>query len=232
MIGNLIFQNECAGRTSCLTSWNQGEAFPSLGIGHFIWYPENSSGPFEESFPKLVYFMVSQGTKVPEWLNRAIKHGAPWPSREAFLKLQNSDALNQLRDLLSVTHDIQAAFMIRRMNRALPQMLATLSTSEQKVIHRRFYRVADAPMGYYALIDYVNFKGEGTKMSERYQGAGWGLLQVLQEMNESGDVLESFSQAAEQVLIRRVGLSPPERNESRWLAGWKKRIDTYRKVPN
>jgi len=83
-------------------------------------------------------------------------------------------------------------------------------------------------MGYYALIDYVNFKGEGTKPEERYQGKGWGLLQVLQNMKvQDEDVLGAFAAAADRVLTRRVALSPPERNEIRWLAGWRKRIATY-----
>ena len=38
-IGKRIWANECAGTISGLTSWNKGEAFPSLGIAHFIWYP-------------------------------------------------------------------------------------------------------------------------------------------------------------------------------------------------
>jgi len=82
-------------------------------------------------------------------------------------------------------------------------------------------------MGYYALIDYVNFKGEGTKVSERYQGKGGGLLQVLQEMDGSDDALSAFANAADQVLTRRVKLSPPERGEERWLSGWRKRLSTY-----
>src|SRR4051794_39519410 len=49
-IGQKIWQNECNGTISGLTSWNAGEDFASLGIGHFIWYPEGRRGPFEESF--------------------------------------------------------------------------------------------------------------------------------------------------------------------------------------
>ncbi len=53
-IGRKIWQNECAGTVSGLTSWNAGEKFASLGIGHFLWYPKGERGPFEESFPDLV----------------------------------------------------------------------------------------------------------------------------------------------------------------------------------
>ena len=50
-LGNRIWKNECAGSVAGLVSWNDGEAFPSLGIGHFIWYPAGYTGPFDESFP-------------------------------------------------------------------------------------------------------------------------------------------------------------------------------------
>ncbi len=56
------------GTISGLTSWNQGEDFASLGIGHFIWYPKGRQGPFEESFPTLVSFVSSRGAKLPTLL--------------------------------------------------------------------------------------------------------------------------------------------------------------------
>ncbi len=43
-------------------------------------------------------------------------------------------------------------------------------------------RVADTHGGWYPLIDYINFKGKGIKETEKYNGEGWGLLQVLQTM--------------------------------------------------
>src|SRR5476651_1135296 len=66
-IGHRIWKNECAGTVSGLTSWNKGENFPSLGIGHFIWYPAGQRGPFEESFPKLAAYLAAQGVTVPDW---------------------------------------------------------------------------------------------------------------------------------------------------------------------
>ena len=38
----------------------------------------------------------------------------------------------------------------------------------------------------------------------------------------------AFAEGAARVLQRRVELSPPERNEQRWLPGWMNRVDTYR----
>jgi hypothetical protein len=80
------------------------------------------------------------------------------------------------------------------------------------------------------LIDYVNFKGEGVLSTERYQGRGWGLLQVLEGMSDSGEAspLSEFAASAKRVLRQRVKNAPPGRNEERWLPGWLKRIDSYR----
>src|SRR4051812_35406337 len=64
-IGKKIWQNECAGTVAGLTSWNAGENFASLGIGHFIWYPVGTTGPFDESFPKFVEFAGGRSVKLP-----------------------------------------------------------------------------------------------------------------------------------------------------------------------
>ncbi|MFS8562869.1 MAG: hypothetical protein LVR00_00440 [Rhabdochlamydiaceae bacterium] len=76
-------------------------------------------------------------------------------------------------------------------------------------------------------MDYLNFKGAGTSNLETYQGKGWGLLQVLLTMSSSGDEVAAFRKAAETILTERVALSPPERNEKKWLPGWINRIKTY-----
>src|SRR4051794_7962906 len=82
-IGRRVWQNECGGTREGLTSWNQGEAFASLGIGHFIWYPKGQHGPFEESFPPLVKFLATTGAKVPAWLKA--EDDCPWSTRAEFL---------------------------------------------------------------------------------------------------------------------------------------------------
>src|SRR6478672_10097195 len=95
-IGHKIWQNECNGTISGLTSWNAGEDFASLGIGHFIWYPEGRKGPFEESFPKLVAFISSRGAKLPALLLAVGSlQPCPWNSRDEFLQAQNTSEMNQ-----------------------------------------------------------------------------------------------------------------------------------------
>ena len=224
-IGQKIWRNECAGTRDGLTSWNKGENFASLGIGHFIWYPAGPRGPFKESFPALKDYLRAQGVKLPGWL---VKAGVcPWPNRAAFMADFRSPRMEELRSLLASTVGEQARFAALRLEAALPQMLEAAPPREREKIQRNFYRVANAPGGLYALMDYVNFKGEGTSPTERYRGEGWGLLQVLAEMSDKEPPTLAFCRSADRVLTRRVELSPPERGEKRWLPGWRNRVATY-----
>ena len=227
-VGLLIWRNESGGTVDGLTHWNTGEDFASLGIAHFIWYPEGRRGPFFESFPGLLSFLLVNDAKVPDWLAEA--RGCPWPDRASFRAEFRSERMKELRSLLGSTVDLQARYAAHRLEGALPKILEAAPPARRALLRSRFYAVAAHPRGVYALVDYVNFKGEGTSPSERYQGVGWGLLQVLEEMAQAPagpEAVASFSAAAGRVLERRVRLAPPARGESRWLPGWRKRILTY-----
>ncbi len=222
-IGQRIWKNECAGTVDGLTSWNKGEEFPSLGIAHFIWYPKDVKGPFEESFPGLVRFLLDNGIKVDSWMTGP----CPWTSRADFMADFNGPRLTKLRKLLADTVALQARYAAIRMEKALPKMLAAADPAQRDKVKANFNRVAAEPLGFYALVDYVNFKGEGVNPSERYEGKGWGLLQVLETMPSDGPALAAFAKAADQVLTTRVKNSPPARNEAKWLPGWRNRLQTY-----
>jgi hypothetical protein len=228
-IGKKIWQNECNGTIAGLTSWNAGEDFASLGIGHFIWYPKGRRGPFEESFPKLVSFISTRGAKLPALLLGTGEKPCPWNSRTEFLRAQHSTEMNQLRTFLVGTIDLQAEFLIARLESALPKMLAEAAPSDRANVQEQFQRLTKTSRGCYALVDYVNFKGEGVLHTERYQGQGWGLLQVLEAMHGTSDAgaVDEFSRAAKAVLTQRVQNSPAERHESRWLSGWIRRVNGY-----
>ena len=227
-IGRKIWQNECNGTISGLTSWNEGEDFASLGIGHFIWYPSGKRGPFEESFPKLVSFMTAHRVKLPALLRDAGENPCPWNSRREFLRAQHSPEMKELRQFLADTVDVQAEFLIARLQNALPKMLNEAAPSNRAQIERQFQRMASTAHGSFALVDYVNFKGEGVLHTERYRGQGWGLLQVLEQMpSDDADAVKEFSDAAIRVLKRRVTNSPPQRGEARWLPGWLNRVRSY-----
>lgn len=220
-VGRRIWQNECGGTVSGLTSWNSGEDFASLGIGHFIWYPAGKRGPFEESFPPLASFLRSRGISMPEWALGT----CPWTSKSQFEADKNGPRQTQLRELLVQTVPLQTEFIIVRLQRALPTMLGQSRNPGRVQSH--FNALLQSPEGAFCLIDYVNFKGEGTSATERYNGQGWGLLQVLEGMDTP--TASAFADSAKTVLSRRVRNAPPGRNEGRWLAGWHNRCDGYRR---
>lgn len=138
--------------------------------------------------------------------------------------------MRELREFLTQTIDLQAQFLVNRLQQSLDKMLGEAAPAERDNVQRQFTRIASTPHGCYALADYVNFKGEGVLQTERYHGEGWGLLQVLEQMHgtESGAAAtREFASSAAAILRRRVQNSPPERHEARWLPGWLNRVRTY-----
>jgi hypothetical protein len=229
-IAERVFQNECFSKGECLIEWNTGEEFLSLGIGHFIWYPRGQKGPFEESFLKYLSYARDCGEKIPRWLDAAPFPACPWNSRGDFLANQQDPRLLELRKFLLATKPRQAAFLIKRLENALPLILNGQTSESARQISKKFHQIASSPAGIYALVDYINFKGLGILESERYKGQGWGLLQVLSLMNETDSpaaARQDFVRAAKIVLTQRVANSPPQRNEQRWLAGWLRRLESY-----
>ena len=118
--------------------------------------------------------------------------------------------------------------LVQRMEESLPKMVAAAPAEQRENVQAQFERMLRTSAGTFALIDYVNFKGEGIKATERYRGQGWGLLQVLAGMKgrDAGGPKE-FAASAAAVLTRRVANSPRARGEARWLPGWKNRVRTY-----
>ena len=223
-LGRRIWANECAGSVPGLVSWNAGEDFPSLGIGHFIWFPRGVNAPFEESFPSFVRFARVKGVQVPAFFDGP----APWPNKAAFLA-DRSGRAEAMRQWLAQHVDIQTRFIIQRSYRSLNTMMQ--ASRNPRAVQEHYHALFSTPQGTYCLVDYVNFKGEGTNPNERYKGQGWGLLQVLEEMegNPQGSAATAeFSRAAAAVLRRRVANAPAARGEQRWLAGWLNRCATYR----
>lgn len=230
-IADKVFKNETSGDPAKLVVWNAQEEFASLGIGHFIWYPEGRNGRYTETFPGLLEYTKSQNVPLPAWLQNRPVRGAPWQNKAAFDNAQNDQQVTELRNFLRQTMNLQANYMAARLTRALPLMLEQVSPQDRDRVLKNYQAVEKSPKGLYPLLDYVNFKGEGTSLSERYNGQGWGLLQVLLTMNPvdpGPQALSEFVRAAEIVLTRRIANAPVERQEGKWLAGWRARLDTYR----
>lgn len=228
-IGNKIWQNESGGSFSGLTHWNEGEEFPSMGIGHFIWYPRGFHGRWTESFPRFIAYAQQHGVHtMPKWLTSATH--CPWPDKASFMQDFNGPRLTSLRHWLANHISLQTDFIIQTSRQALPNIMSSAPPHQRHHIHANYQKVASTPHGIYALIDYVNFKGDGTNPSEQYKGEGWGLMWVLMEMRpvvHGQRAAAEFAAAAKRCLDRRIENSPPSRGEKRWKAGWHNRCNTY-----
>ncbi|WP_098038308.1 hypothetical protein [Estrella lausannensis] len=227
-IGHKIWKNECGGKVEGLTSWNKGETFASLGIGHFIWHTQGKSERFEETFPLLVKYLETEKVTLPLWLNSSLP--CPWNSRLEFYDDIDSDRMKELRTLLLETKQYQAIFIATRFQAHLREIADSVSPEQQDKVRKTLTELIKTKEGLYSLIDYFNFKGSGLSPDERYNGRGWGLLQVILNMDISEpDLLGEFVKSAKATLRARVENSPPERNENKWLKGWFNRLDTYLK---
>jgi len=234
-IGSRIYQNEALSKPEYLTHWNEGEDFPSLGIGHFIWFPEGVDAPFDEQFPALVSYLrqqVPEDLEMPGWLQELDPFVAPWASKAQFDAAWSSDQVNALRQWLEATRLYQARFIVSAFEQRWRDLgLPLLQKQEMTGL---LHNLMETPEGLFAVIDYYNFKGLGNNPRESYQGQGWGLVQVLDALaglrvddDKCADIVWQFRDAAAGRLSLRVELSPPQRNEARWLAGWLKRLDGY-----
>jgi len=229
-IGRKIYANECGSNPENLITWNRGEDFISLGIGHFIWYPQGKGGPYLESFLTFISFAAHQKAKLPEMLAGTGEPGCPWPDRASYLKAKDSADARILRSFLVDTIPLQTRFLLIRLESALPRLLQATPRQKRPEIEKKFYQVARTAHGRYALADYVNFKGEGIFPTERIAGVGWGLLQVLEDMDPRKSLVnanEEFAAAAERILIRRANADPRPHVKESWLPGWTRRVRTY-----
>ena len=109
-IGERIFLNECRADPKNLVFWSIKEEFPSLGIGHFIWFPASYKGPFVQTFPALLRYYKKRKIAVPSWLLE--QRAAPWSTREEFLA--DTVRLQELQQFLQQTVDIQIDFMMEQ----------------------------------------------------------------------------------------------------------------------
>ena len=226
-IGRKIWQNESAGKVSGLTAWNDGEEFPSMGIGHFIWYPKGFNGRWTETWPEFVKYATSRGLQVPAVGQLA---DCPWSNKAAFQADFNGARLAGLRKWLAANITVQTEFIAYKSRAALPKVMAAAPANQRARIRANYDKVAATPNGIYALVDYVNFKGDGTNPREAYAGQGWGLMWVLMEMKKvsAGQAAaQEFGQAAKRRLDLRIQNSPSARGEGRWREGWHNRCNSY-----
>lgn len=235
VVGDKIWNNETTyrfdqpktwSRHELLTFWNQEEPFPSIGIGHFIWPPENYTGPFSEGkFHKVIAYIKSKTSlSIPRAL---CERYCPWKTREDFYKNFHSPEMQEIRDFLWNNRGLQLQFMLEHVNKTIRDILAVDPSLSDTIS-----ALLKEPNGPYTLVDYLNFKLTGLDPKQRYNGQGWGLMQVLQNMKNhpAPTSCESFSFSARYLLILRVLNSPVDENQHLWIPNWVARTNSYRSV--
>lgn len=180
-VAEKIFQNETGGVRNNLVDWNDGENFPSLGIGHFTWFKASGGrSGFGDSLPDMIAYYKEKGVTLPKLLAE-FKH-SPWNSKSELMskKASGDRDIQELIAFFDSTRDIQVMFIYDRLKGSLDKMIQASSNKEN--LKNQFERMVNTPNGLYALIDYVNFKGEGLKGVSSYNNVAWGLRQVLENM--------------------------------------------------
>jgi len=233
-IAQKIWANEGAKSDRYLVWWNNGEDFASLGIGHFIWFPKGANEPFNEVFKAYIAYAKAHHASLPHWLTPTT--ALPWSNKEAFFaaKKAKTKRYRELFSFLKNSFDLQAQFMVDRLQQALAKMQDSLTDkTKRQQLAKAFWHIVlkegkvDS-RGLYLLVDYLNFKGEGILKTERYHGYGWGLRQLLLGLDlNASNKYKAFANRAKFLLQRRIENSPKVRNEIRWRRGWFKRLDSY-----
>jgi len=193
--------------------------------------PGNSAGPFNLSKDQL----LSLGYRM--WNNYA------GGTVDGLTKWDGSDADHQFM-YLGIVVRAQAFCIAERLQRTMdpssPDSLLTgLAADQSALVQKNFELVVNSkdPLGVYALIDYVNFKGEGRLGgTEGFNGQSWGLLQVLLNMQtpaegaSDADVMKAFVQSAKFILCQRVinhKIQDPANNDVQYLDMWVAHLNDY-----
>ncbi|WP_298609464.1 hypothetical protein [uncultured Thiothrix sp.] len=230
-IGERIFRNETNGDATKLLRWNSQGNFADLGIGHMVWYPANQRGSYIETFPSYLKYVQSKNVPLPTWLANRPSDGGPWANKAAFERAKDDKQMRELAKFLEKTVGLQAAFMTDQLRRNMPAMVQTLPPQYRQAALNNFQLMEKTPGGMYPVLDYMIFQGAGTSSNERYNGHGWGLLQVLLNMEgvqPGPNALAEFMRSAGDSITHRVAAAPADRHEARMLADWQTRVRTYK----
>jgi hypothetical protein len=204
-----------------LASWDP-RGFACLGIAQNIWYNRANvlANPnvfiFVEDWPAVASQLSDAGVAIPNWALGS--ENCPWQTADQMNADPNLPALlATLSTDPAITQQARCIYnrLIEAMDPNSPtSILANLPPGEAELIQNNFNAVAavvdanNKPLGTFALIDYDNFKGEGTAPKERYNTQGWGLQEVLAQMDPSEmqavGALQAFVTSAQHCLKARV----------------------------
>ncbi|MFZ4116632.1 MAG: hypothetical protein ACOYK6_07940 [Chthoniobacterales bacterium] len=207
LIGKRFFKDQKAEENKPKWGEDQEHNFVYIGSLEYIWYGENNRAQFVEDWPTVASRLKAAGLPIEDWALGA----CPWNTKEDFDEEVKSSTLpdstldpesriGKLIALLSQDEakTVQVQTLVDRLNRALesshdssltPTIFQDLPPGELELLKSNLDAVASVqdakghPLGLYALIDYPYFKGEGTAIGEHCNVDGWGLQEVLLNMD-------------------------------------------------
>lgn len=236
-----IYQNETGCDISKMVYWSKQEAFPSLGIGHFIWFPKNTDMNVKQIFPDVANYIKNnkdKKLKLPQLLELKDLTQTPWVNRKAFLA-GNQNQIQELREFLSKPEVIklQAQFMLSNLKQNLYKILAATQYESGESSYKQMVEdirvLTSNQEGLFSLADYLAFKTEG--IDKRYSTATgkftWGLKDVLENIHKFKSkncklgkekcLAVAFANSAQFVLDRRGD------NDSKWGPDYQKKIKNW-----
>lgn len=212
--------------------------YVGIGLGSFIWYGDKNHENYVEDWPAVAQALQSHGVPLPYWAlgacpwsTEAEFTAANTPGSPYYDEIQT---LNQTLQTDPVALDIQFRFgPWARLLRGVtpwsdtpadymfgydpvksPNAIISLAPGEAELVGANFSAIAAVkdeaghPLGLYALMDYDNFKGEGTCVTEIHNTQHWGELSVLKNMGaldqQQKDPLTSFINSGLDVLHARI----------------------------
>jgi hypothetical protein len=244
-LGYRMWNNYAGGTLEGLTKWDGSDEhhqFMYLGIANNIWKPANADPMFGQDWPTVARRLQELGCKIQPWM----LEDCPWKTEEEFDASFNGKKMTWLRNHLSKKKLVRAqAFCIaERLERTIDEnsvdsLLTGLNDDQKAVVKKNFDLVVHTknPFGCYALIDYVNFKGEGKLgISSQFNGESWGLLQVLLNMKTPEDgandstIINTFVDGAKVTLHNRIinhKIEDPNSNDAQYWDIWVAHLDNY-----
>lgn len=210
--------------------------YVSIGLGSYIWYGANNRENYVEDWHGVAQALQSHGVALPVWAlgvcpwsTQADFDAANTPGSPYYQDIQALNTTLQTdrtalhvqflfgpwaRLLRGVTpnSDTPGDYMFGYDPTKAPDALISLPPGEAELIGANFSAVSTVqdlghPLGMYALMDYDNYKGEGTAITEIHNTQHWGESAALEKMGPLDikmDPLTTFINSALEVLHNRI----------------------------
>lgn len=184
-ISERLYQNVTDGNANHIVQWNNKQQSLHLGFG-FVWYPQMSDNGSKSTFPSYLRYLQNQQVPLPIWLMNAVQTGAPWSTRASFERSKNDSEMRELRRILQTTKELQALFLLDRLQKNTPRIVQQASARERERLIYNLQAMRKAKGGLYPLLDYVSFN----------ESALPRVLSHMQKHTSHERVLEAFAESA------------------------------------